>query len=138
MFKQPEPLLTFVYAFVCAFLAWGICAGAILLAREVTAPPQESLAQMDITVARNAFGRQINSFIDKLTPTENWKAGNQVEGVFIRAPKILTHGKRAKPLFLWENEVVMVEEDARLASTFHPELTESNELHRYFLSKCEA
>jgi 5'-phosphate synthase pdxT subunit len=121
---------------------WGLCAGAILLARHVTAPEQASLALVDITVARNAFGRQLDSFIDTLSPTDAWKArvgssaATPIEGVFIRAPRITAVGAAANVLFQWKQEPVMVQQGNLLASTFHPELTDSVRLHDYFASLC--
>ena len=117
--------------------AWGICAGAILLAREVTSPAQESFRVIDISVERNAFGRQINSFVDEIVGTKDWPGGGTREGVFIRAPRITAVGDGVKVLFEWEGEPVMVEQGSLLASTFHPELTQDTAVHQYFLSKVE-
>jgi pyridoxal 5'-phosphate synthase pdxT subunit len=115
---------------------WGICAGAILLAEKVNSPVQDSLKTLRISVERNAYGRQINSFIDTLTPTPFWLGKDSEEAVFIRAPRIELLGGETKPLFQWRNEIVMVQQAKILASTFHPELTESTTFHRYFLDLC--
>ena len=117
--------------------SWGLCAGAILLAKSVESPAQESLDQLDITVIRNAYGRQNESFISPLNPTSNWFESDDFEGVFIRAPKISRMGKKVKALFTYLGEPVMVQEGSTLASTFHPELGESNKLHSYFLRLCQ-
>lgn len=117
--------------------AWGICAGAILLAREVTGPEQPSFSAIDIAVERNAYGRQINSFIDEITATPHWPGGGSREGVFIRAPRITSVGPKVKVLFEWDGEPVMVEQDRILASTFHPELGQDAGVHQYFLTKVE-
>ncbi len=115
---------------------WGICAGAILLAKHVSHPEQASFQAIDINVERNAYGRQNESFISEVLPTEDWYNDKPVEGVFIRAPKILNVNSPAKTLLTFNNEPVMVEENNILASTFHPELTESNQIHQYFVQKC--
>lgn len=119
---------------------WGICAGSILLAETVTHPAQESLAAIKITVERNAYGRQNESFIDVLVPTSEWEkfspATKPVEGVFIRAPKIKNLTSEIKIIFEHNQEPVMVQKGKCLASTFHPELTDSNLIHEYFLSLC--
>lgn len=123
-------------AFLTRKPGWGLCAGAILLAKQVTHPAQESLGVIDIAVARNAFGRQVDSFIDSLSPTEHWHQG-PVEGVFIRAPRILEVHGQAQVLFTWKEEPVMVRQGKLLAATFHPELTDSTRLHEYFVELCK-
>lgn len=121
--------------FVKARPAWGVCAGTILLAEKVHHPEQRSLAAIDIEVERNAFGRQIDSFISPLASNRpEWK---DLEGVFIRAPRIRHIGPEVKVLLRWENEPVLVETKRTLAGTFHPELSPGHALHRYFLQKCE-
>jgi pyridoxal 5'-phosphate synthase pdxT subunit len=114
---------------------WGTCAGAILLAREVLNPTQERLSLIDITVERNAYGRQIDSSI---------KAGqcpgladHPVEMVFIRAPIIRRVGEGVHVLGRAEGLPVLVEQGNVLAATFHPELTADQSVHRYFLRKLE-
>lgn len=120
--------------FVAERQTWGVCAGTILLATRVTGPEQPSFGSMDIDVARNAFGRQVDSFIAPLESDISRFQG--VEGVFIRAPRIRRLGPKVKSLITWKNEPVMVEEANLLATTFHPELTEGFRLHQYFLDKC--
>jgi pyridoxal 5'-phosphate synthase pdxT subunit len=116
--------------------AWGVCAGVILLAKDVSHPVQESLDAIDISVTRNAYGRQNESFIDQVKPTERWPDKNLVEGVFIRAPRITRMGSNVKTLLTHREDAVLVEENNILATTFHPELTESASLHKYFIEKC--
>ncbi len=72
----------------------GVCAGLILLAKEVEHPAQDSLGALDVSVARNAFGRQIHSFIDTQNATPEWKGQTGIEGVFIRAPASLGSARR--------------------------------------------
>lgn len=126
-----------VKAFVQNKPSWGLCAGSILLAKSVESPSQESLGVLDITVVRNAYGRQNESFIAPLTPSPSWFESDTFEGIFIRAPKISRTGRNVKILFTHLGEAVMVQEGHTLASTFHPELGESGKLHRYFLSLCQ-
>ncbi|MEZ4751637.1 MAG: pyridoxal 5'-phosphate synthase glutaminase subunit PdxT [Bdellovibrionota bacterium] len=114
---------------------WGICAGAILMASEVLHPAQRSLNIFDATVERNAFGRQLQSFVSPLAPLPGWK-DEGVEGVFIRAPRIKNVGPKVVPLLSYNDEVVMAREGKHLISTFHPELTESSAVHQYFLGLC--
>jgi 5'-phosphate synthase pdxT subunit len=127
-----EPLLGFVHTKP----AWGVCAGAILLAKGVHSPSQISLEALNIEVDRNAYGRQRNSFIDRLTPTAEWTDPTPVEGVFIRAPKFSRIFGETRVLLNWKDEPVLVEERNVLASSFHPELTDSTKIHEYFLKKC--
>ncbi|MCB0416801.1 MAG: pyridoxal 5'-phosphate synthase glutaminase subunit PdxT [Bdellovibrionales bacterium] len=114
---------------------WGICAGAILMASEVLHPAQRSLNLFDATVERNAYGRQLQSFVSALEPAPAWEEEG-VEGVFIRAPRIKNVGPKVVPLLSYKGEMVMAREGKHLISTFHPELTESPAVHRYFLGLC--
>lgn len=106
---------------------YGTCAGAILLAHEVTHPHQASLDLMDITVERNAYGRQIDSRIAKID--------GDFEAVFIRAPKIRKVGEGVRVLASYEGDPVWVEEGRHMVTTFHPELTEDVRVHKRFLEK---
>jgi len=121
--------------FVSKKPSFGVCAGAILLADKVSHPAQTSLQAIAIDVERNAFGRQIDSFIGPLeSDIPEWQG---TEGVFIRAPRIRNLGEGVKVLLRWHDEPVLVESKNVLAGTFHPELSEGHTLHRYFLRKCE-
>jgi 5'-phosphate synthase pdxT subunit len=115
---------------------FGTCAGLILMAREVTNISVESFGLLDISVTRNAYGKQINSFIDTITIDLNGKE-DQFEGVFIRAPKIVKIGKGVNVLGRYNEEIVFVENGHHLATTFHPELSASTLVHKYFLGKVE-
>lgn len=113
---------------------WGLCAGSILLAKTVTHPNQDSLGVMDIRAVRNAYGRQLNSFISDLEVVSPLTFSEPIEGVFIRAPKIeVTNPEKVKTILKWENEPVMVQQGHCLAATFHPELSRQGLLHKYFL-----
>lgn len=112
---------------------FGTCAGAILLATEVLNPPQEHLSLLDITIERNAYGRQIDSAVRRGECPE--LADRPLEMVFIRAPIIRRVGERVRVLGRAEGVPVLVEQGKILAATFHPELTEDETIHRYFLKK---
>jgi 5'-phosphate synthase pdxT subunit len=114
---------------------WGTCAGAILLARTVLdarVAGQDVLGVMDITVRRNAFGRQLDSFEAALDiPVIGEGALN---AVFIRAPKIETLGDGVEALATLPDGTYAAARQGRLlATSFHPELTHDSRLHRYFL-----
>lgn len=121
--------------FMSQFPTWGICAGAILLSKKVNNPEQFSFGKINIGISRNAYGRQNESFCAMLSPTQDWYNDKPIEGMFIRAPKITFVESTAKTLFQYNEEPVLVEERNVLASTFHPELTDSNQIHKYFLEK---
>ena len=108
---------------------FGTCAGAILLAREVENPPQVGLGAIDITVRRNAYGRQIDSSI-----REGLFSGSPIEMVFIRAPKISRLGSDVEVLATQGDDPVVVRQGKTMAATFHPELTGDPRIHQAFLS----
>jgi pyridoxal 5'-phosphate synthase pdxT subunit len=109
---------------------FGTCAGAILLANKVQHPSQDSLELMDMTVTRNAYGRQIASDVffgsSKLRPAP-------MEMVFIRAPVIEKVAESAEVLAEYSGKPVLVQQGNLLAATFHPELTSDTTVHRHFL-----
>ena len=109
---------------------FGTCAGAILLAREVHNPGQQSLGLIDISVERNAYGRQVDSFISAVDSSFE---GGLLEAVFIRAPRILSVGANVEVLAKLDGEPVFVKEGNMLAATFHPELTQDERAHRFFV-----
>jgi len=117
---------------------FGTCAGAILLAREVSGPEQESLGLMDIGVKRNGYGRQIDSHVAHLTPDTEFAARTRLgdmEAVFIRAPIIQRAGPSTRVLARYQDDPVLVEQDRHLVATFHPELTADTRVHEFFISK---
>jgi 5'-phosphate synthase pdxT subunit len=109
---------------------FGTCAGAILLASEVQNPTQCSLKLMDLTVERNAYGRQIDSRIAHIDID-----GKPSEAVFIRAPIIRRVGPDAKVLARYEGSAVLVEQGKHMVATFHPELTTDPTVHQRFVDK---
>lgn len=114
--------------FVHAKPSFGTCAGAILLATHVAGPTQESLGALDITVRRNAYGRQIDSSI-----REGKFLQQDTEMVFIRAPKIERVGEGVEVIATEGNDPVLVRRGKTLAATFHPELSDDRSVHQYFL-----
>jgi pyridoxal 5'-phosphate synthase pdxT subunit len=117
---------------------FGTCAGAILLAREVTHPPQPSLALVDICIQRNAYGRQLESRVARIQPENGSRPrleGGELEAVFIRAPIIERVGPGVAVLARYLGDPVLVEQGRHLLATFHPELTEDSRVHRLFLEK---
>lgn len=114
--------------FVRAKPTFGTCAGAILLANEVENPKQAGLGALDITIRRNAYGRQVDSSI-----REGKFLNNPIEMVFIRAPKIERVGQGVEVVATEGCDAVMVRKGKTLAATFHPELSDDARIHRYFL-----
>jgi 5'-phosphate synthase pdxT subunit len=109
---------------------FGTCAGAILLAREVRGPAQASLALVDVTVTRNAYGRQLSS---EVRQAETTLKDTPLEMVFIRAPIIDRIGPDVQVLASERGRPVLVREGKMLIATFHPELTDDTTVHEYFL-----
>jgi len=107
---------------------FGTCAGCILLATEVENPKQAGLGALDITVRRNAYGRQIDSSI-----REGRFLNEPIEMVFIRAPKIERIGESVKVIATEGKDPVLVQKGKTLAATFHPELSDDPRIHKYFL-----
>jgi 5'-phosphate synthase pdxT subunit len=117
---------------------FGTCAGAILLAKRVSRPEQESLGLMDIDVERNAYGRQLDSRVVHITSEDPARLGPELEAVFIRAPIIRAVGHDGAVLAKYNGDPVLVEQGRHLAATFHPELTGSDGVHRLFVKKVES
>ena len=112
---------------------WGTCAGAIFLAKDVPGHPHPILSAMDISVERNAFGRQLDSFEADLDV--KGMSGEPYHAVFIRAPKITRLGPGVETIAsLDDGAVVAARQGNLLATSFHPELTRDDRFHRYFLS----
>ena len=107
---------------------FGTCAGAILLATKVENPKQAGLGAIDISIRRNAYGRQIDSSI-----REGKLAGSPLEMVFIRAPKISRVGPGVEVLATEGADPVAVRQGSAMAATFHPELSDDTRVHQAFL-----
>ena len=116
---------------------FGTCAGAILLATEVENPKQSGLGALDITIRRNAYGRQLDSSIreGKLLPADGDpnREDSPLEMVFIRAPKIERVGPTVKVLATEGKDPVAVRQGRVMAATFHPELSDDPRIHQAFL-----
>ncbi|MGL4818590.1 MAG: pyridoxal 5'-phosphate synthase glutaminase subunit PdxT [Bacilli bacterium] len=109
---------------------FGTCAGMILLAKEIEGYDEGHLQLIDMTVRRNAFGRQVDSFETKL---EIRHVADDFEAVFIRAPLVLSVGEHVEILSEHNGEIVAVQQGKILAASFHPELTEDHRLMKYFI-----
>jgi len=111
----------------------GTCAGMILMARDIQGgrTDQEPLKLMDISVRRNAYGRQIDSFEARV---ESRAIGGTAPAVFIRAPQLTDRGNDVEELANHGGQTVAVKQGNRLALAFHPELTPDRRWHQYFLS----
>ena len=116
--------------FCTANPVFGTCAGAILLAREVRNPQQQSLGVLDAVVERNAYGRQIDSSI---LFAESKLPGELLEMVFIRAPRIVETGPDVEVLALRDGMPALVRQGKLMAATFHPELSPDRRVHRAFV-----
>jgi len=117
---------------------FGTCAGAILMARDVTNPAQESLGLMDIEVERNAYGRQVDSRVVELEAEPEFEqrtSPGKLEAVFIRAPIIRRAGQGIHVLAEYAGDPVLIEQGQYLVATFHPELTRDARVHSLFLEK---
>ena len=121
VFKSKHPLAV-----------WGTCAGAILLAKKVENRCPDILKLMDVTIERNAYGRQTESF-----ETEIWAPDlgtKKIPAIFIRAPQIKKTSSKIRVLATLGGKAVMIRQGNLLATTFHPELTADTRVHRYFVS----
>jgi 5'-phosphate synthase pdxT subunit len=129
-FLERNRFLDTLTTFIRTTPTFGTCAGAILLAKDVQHPAQTSLGALDITVERNAYGRQIDSAI-LTAPTE--LPGGPLEMVFIRAPRITRTGPEVETLASRDGFPVLVRQEHILAATFHPELGHDPRVHQLFL-----
>jgi 5'-phosphate synthase pdxT subunit len=119
---------------------YGSCAGMIMLADRIVAAKdgQETFGGIDITVRRNAFGRQVDSFETDIAAPEISK--NPIRAIFIRAPWVEDVGKQVQVLASYQgtdnsSHPVAVRQGHLLATAFHPEITEDYSVHKYFLEK---
>lgn len=114
---------------------WGTCAGAILIARDIidARDGQRSLGFMDVSVRRNAYGRQVDSFEADLDFAH--LDGGPFRGVFIRAPWIESVGEGVEVLARHDGHIVAARQGDLMATTFHPELTGDPRIHRFFVEE---
>ena len=108
----------------------GTCMGSILMAREALSPPSQGFGMLDITVERNAYGRQIHSFSSQGSLDFS---DEPFEMIFIRAPKVVRIADSVKPIAWLNGEVTGVLCGNKMALTFHPELSDDTCVHEYFL-----
>lgn len=136
-FKLMDPLREFGHKHAI----WGTCAGAIFLSKDAHRR-QPLLGLMDISIERNAFGRQVDSFEVELDVPELKKVDREARGfhaVFIRAPLIEKVGTGVEVLArLDDNRIVAARQNKWLATSFHPELTGDNRFHRYFMEMAKS
>lgn len=126
-FKILKPLKNMI---LNGFPVFGTCAGMILLAKNLTNDTRSHLAVMNISVKRNAYGKQLDSF----SVMENFKGiDTPVNMIFIRAPYIENVGKDVEVLATVNENIVAARENNMLAISFHPELTTDFKVHKYFL-----
>jgi 5'-phosphate synthase pdxT subunit len=119
---------------------FGTCAGAILMAKEVINPVQESLGLCDIRIERNAYGRQLDSRVAKVRAEADLAGAaedSEFEAVFIRAPVIRSVSGDVKVLARYNGDPVLVEQGPHLLATFHPELGADSRIHERFLAKLQ-
>lgn len=124
-----EPLKKLIVGGMAVF---GTCAGMILLADEIEGGEQTCFGTMNITVKRNAYGRQLGSFrcVDDF-------AGKNIEMPFIRAPYAEKAGENVQILSVHEGKIVAVRQENQLAAAFHPELTDDTSVYEYFFGMIE-
>ncbi|REJ12384.1 MAG: pyridoxal 5'-phosphate synthase glutaminase subunit PdxT [Thermobacillus sp.] len=113
---------------------FGTCAGLIVLAQRIDGGEEAHLGLMDMTVVRNAFGRQRESFE---TDLEVAGLDRPLRAVFIRAPLIKEVGPDVEVLSVYKGEIVAARQNRLLACSFHPELTDDSALHAYFVAMAE-
>jgi len=110
---------------------WGTCAGLILISKKIIEDDPIPLKLMDIKTSRNFYGRQVDSFVEKIDLFDDKK---EFEAIFIRAPKIMEIGKNVDILAITnDNSPVAVQCENILGTTFHPELTDDLRIHKHFI-----
>lgn len=115
---------------------WGTCAGMILLAKKIVGQDNCHLGLMDITIQRNAYGSQLDSFTNEAVIPKI--SSNTIPLVFIRAPYVKNATANVTILATVDGKIVAVEEKNMLATAFHPELTNNLAFHSYFAAKVKA
>ncbi|MBA8795136.1 5'-phosphate synthase pdxT subunit [Friedmanniella endophytica] len=137
IFEVREPLIARLRA---GMPAYGSCAGMIMLADRVLdgRPDQRSFGGLDVTVRRNAFGRQVDSFEDDLQLDGITGPAAPFHAIFIRAPWVEAAGPGVRVLGTAAGHPVAVETDTLLATSFHPEVGGDDRVHAYFVAKVRA
>lgn len=112
---------------------FGTCAGLILMSKNIESSEMKPLGLLDITVERNAYGRQIESFESSILVHLEKGHEKVIPAFFIRAPRIRSNGEDVVVLGSLEEEPVLVQQGFHLGATFHPELTGNCTIHQYFI-----
>lgn len=118
------------------FPVWGTCAGMILLAKSIENDSAVHLGVMDMTVCRNAYGRQMDSFQTAVCVPE--VSNREIPLVFIRAPYVTQCSPEVKILLRVQKHIVACKQKNMLATSFHPELTKNLSFHQYFINMVRA
>lgn len=129
--KMRQPLLEFAEH----KSVFGTCAGLILMSHEIEASSKKPLNLLDVAIERNAFGRQIDSFISPLLL--DLEQPIRFNAFFIRAPQICRYGPEIEVLAEYKDHPVLVRQGRHLGACFHPELTDDPVVHQYFLKMVE-
>ncbi len=112
---------------------WGTCAGTVLIAKDIIDyPKQFRLNLLDISVERNAYGRQIASFEANVVIE---RLHTDLQAIFIRAPRIVAVGSQVEVIASFNNDPIMVKKERLMATVFHPELSKNDKVHAYFLEQ---
>jgi len=114
---------------------FGTCAGLILMSQEILSDNMKPFNLIDVTVERNAFGRQIESFQALIEVDLGARKPHSLEAVLIRAPRIRRVGPSVKVLASFEGEPLIVQQGLHLGATFHPELSHDPAIHQYFIDQ---
>ncbi|MGM9714221.1 MAG: pyridoxal 5'-phosphate synthase glutaminase subunit PdxT [Prevotella sp.] len=132
--RDENLLLPLRQAIASGMPVFGTCAGMILLAARVDNDDRERLATMDITVRRNAYGRQLGSFYTEASFEGITTGQETVPMTFIRAPYITHVGSEAEALAVVDGNIVAARQGKQLVCSFHPELNDDTRIHSLFLS----
>ena len=116
----------------------GTCAGLILMSKDVDDERVDPLGLLELSVSRNAYGRQIHSSKKRICFRYNQASKIEFDSTFIRAPKILSLGENVEVLAKVENEPVFIKEGIHFAASFHPELTDDTTIHKMFIESIAA
>ncbi len=126
-----------LHSFALEKPVFGTCAGLILISKEIIGDSMKPFNLIDLSVERNAFGRQVESFHTSIEVNFPKTHSRQVEAIFIRAPRIRKVGPEVQILASYEEEPVFVQQGHHLGATFHPELTSDPAIHKYFIKIIE-
>ena len=135
LLRERKMLIPLKEKIISGLPVWGTCAGMILLAKYIEGEPDGHLKVMDIKVRRNAYGSQIDSF--KKNVVVNEISSEQLPLIFIRGPLITEVFNDAQVICTVDNKIVAAKQKNMFATAFHPELTDSLEVHKYFVNMCK-